>query len=681
MTNKGIARRRAFSGQGYISPNSIQDFGSKHIAQCCRLVYKNASIVCTSLGEPDDDSTSTLTDEVSILPWMLQSLGIRHGELITYELVSDEEITSVDQLHVEILYQFPRTLMPITRQLKYVASGSLFSIRIVGQLYVCRVLDALNTQGHSVVFGEVSAPTSVILRSAAVTPSTDWNHRWDHYPWLQRIQYAGFAGYDTVVTDLLFHLRLALAMDHAAITSNGLLVQGVGGVGKSWLLRTMQSELEKVGIPVVSIDSWSLLLSEDLNHNFANGLDPEGPGVLLLDNVDALFDEGEVTSIGRKLLQQLDLWAGRRVAVIATSTSTLPSTATRTGRLERRFVLDVPTEDMRQSILLRLLHGDKSLASRLAAITGGYVARDLKKIVRRATASAKLTLGSDSPTWLELVKAQGSIEPSQLQDLNVQRPVKAETWDRFAGYTTVKQRLIDLVSYRFEKKAALQRLGVESVSGILLYGPSGCGKSMLVRGLAAASRANFVQVQSSKLLSKYFGETEQSIRSLFARARASAPCLLFFDEIDAITAKRTFGDEGQDASGVFARVLSTLLNEMDGIEGHTTDVIVVAATNRLEALDAALVRPGRMDQAIHLGLPNIVDRVAIFQEYAKAMPLASDVDLVALALLAGDSMTGAGISAVCKEAAFRALRENEDANTVHQRHFTEAMAAVAAQQS
>ncbi|CAK4198497.1 unnamed protein product [Aphanomyces euteiches] len=556
---------------------------------------------------------------------MLQSLGIRHGELIIYELVSDEEITSVEQLHVEILYQFPRTLMPskkrndipqvlrdgtldiasiVTRQLKYVASGSLFSIRIVGQIYMCRVLDALDTQGHSVVFGEVSAPTSVILRSAAVMPSTDWNHRWDHYPWLQRIQDAGFAGYDTVVTDLLFHLRLALAMDHAVITSNGLLVQGVGGVGKSLLLRTLQSELEKIGIPVVSIDSWSLLLSEDLNHNFANGLDPEGPGVLLLDNVDALFDEGEVTSIGRKLLQQLDLWAGRRVAVIATSTSTLPSTATRTGRFERRFVLDVPTEDMRQSILLRLLHGDKSLARRLAAITGGYVARDLQKIVRRATASAKLTLGSDSPTWLELVKAQGSIEPSQLQDLNVQRPVKAETWDRFAGYTTVKQRLIDLVSYRFEKKAALQRLGVESVS-----------------------------------------------------------------------------DEGQDASGVFARVLSTLLNEMDGIEGHTTDVIVVAATNRLEALDAALVRPGRMDQAIHLGLPNIVDRVAIFQEYAKAMPLASDVDLVALALLAGDSMTGAGISAVCKEAAFRALRENEDANTVHQRHFTEAMAAVAAQQS
>ncbi|ETV86249.1 hypothetical protein H257_02675 [Aphanomyces astaci] len=199
---------------------------------------------------------------------------------------------------------------------------------------------------------------------------------------------------------------------------------------------------------------------------------------------------------------------------------------------------------------------------------------------------------------------------------------------------------------------------------------------MLVRGLAAVSNANFVQVQSSKLVSKYFGETEKSIRDLFARARSSAPCILFFDELDSIAAKRGFSSDGNDAggsSGVYARVLSTLLNEMDGVGGQG-DIVVVAATNRADSLDAALVRPGRMDQMLEVGYPSPADRLAIFRQYTKAMPLAADVDLAAVSASMHDdaTVTGAMIHAICKDAALRALRESEAGTSVAQRHFSQA---------
>ncbi|KAF0693569.1 Aste57867_15434 [Aphanomyces stellatus] len=721
-------RRRAWSGQGYLPLNTIHDFGSKHTAQCYRLTHGDSRLLCVSLGEPHDPTPSCDDDEddtpaLHVLPWMLHALNIPNGGSVTYECIASLSIVPIAVLEVELLHPFPRSSMVATkkrhdipqvvrdgtldfstvirRQLTHAARDHVFSVRLMGQLYIGRVVQTLDgAQHHIADVGAVTSTTTVLHRATSATTSLvdDWKVHWDAFPWRARMQAAGFAGYDSLVDHMTLHLRLVLSMEQAAITSHGLLVHGVRGVGKTLFLHALETQLTALRVPCLVVDGLSLQLEADTTTAFASastflanrvrGLAPHG--VLLVDNLDALFDDedggNEMSSLGRSLLQLLDAWATdlRPLAMVATTTSTLPPTALRAGRLERQFKMDVPTESMRQEILACMLPNQVALVHRLASITGGYVGKDLAKIVRHATAATKLKhMASSSPSWLDLLHAQGNVQPSQLQDLNVQRPSKVETWQKFAGYAALKTRLVELISYRFERKDALQGLGVDSVSGILLYGPSGCGKSMLIRGLAAASNANFVHVQSSKLMSKYFGETEKSIRDLFARAQSSAPCILFFDELDSIAEKRAFSNDGDSggASGVYSRVLSTLLNEMDGIGGQSSDVIVMAATNRVDSLDAALVRPGRMDQALEVGYPSAADREAIFAQYTNAMPLAADMDVAALAAMGHDCMTGAEIGAICKEAAFRALRESEAATHVEQRHFREAMAVATAKKS
>ncbi|KDO33730.1 hypothetical protein SPRG_19339 [Saprolegnia parasitica CBS 223.65] len=501
----------------------------------------------------------------------------------------------------------------------------------------------------------------------------------------------GFAGYEDIVDDLLFHLRLVLLASSEYVASHGLLVRGVRGVGKTLLLQALGTQLRSLGIPVLYLEGMALMLESAVTTAFPSPTaflahkmqSLTECGVLLLDNVDACFEEHEVSPMGRSLLQVLDSIGSRRVVVVASSTVGLPASATRVGRLERELELPVPSEACRHAILHRLLLAApldaprNDVAHRVALATGGYVAKDLVRVCRHALASSKL---QEAPTvvWQDFVKALGVTTPSQLQTLNVQAPGAAlASWTRFAGYATLKNRLLELISYRFERKEALAALGVQSVSGILLYGPSGCGKTTLVRGLAAKCNANFVRVQSSDLLSKYFGETEKSIRDVFARARASAPCILFLTKYDRC----------KNSSSVYARVLSTLLNEMDGVGGQASEVIVMAATNRKDALDAALVRPGRIDQALEVGYPNENDRLAIFESYTRRMPLSPDVDLAALAstpfdlrndmsqMLRSAHMTGADIGAICKAAAFHALRHDEHAATVGMAHFRAAIAS------
>ncbi|TYZ57239.1 hypothetical protein PybrP1_004611, partial [[Pythium] brassicae (nom. inval.)] len=554
----------------------------------------------------------------------------------------------------------------------------------------------------------------------------------------RRLRETGLAGYDALVRDVLLSVALvtkpdsrAGGCDHLLIGSHGLLLTGVPGVGKSLVLRALQREVARAGIPATRVDGMSLLMEaensrlssayEFLAHQVQEAFpafDPEAAvqrspvdrpslcqGVLLIDDVDVLFQtpSGEpageseaaeaLSPLGSALLRLLDtVSASSRICVVGTATgaaTTIPSAAKRAGRFGKTIEVMVPTESMRASILahhltlLPLSSGledplavnveacdttdpearapqARAMASRLAALTGGYVAKDL-----------------------DLVAAQQLVKPSQLRELNVASPGAATQSDgalAFAGYAALQRQLVDLITWKFRPTAAMHRLGVADASGILVHGPSGCGKSLLVRTLAAQAGVNFVSVKSSELMSKYFGDSEKAVRQLFARARAASPCILFFDEFDAIAHKRSFGGDGGGSGGesVYARILSTFLNEMDGVGASSTssaetkgEILVIAATNRVDALDAALVRPGRIDKAVELGLPDAADKEAILAHYTRKMPLAADVSISALAnrSTGGRSFTGADLSAVCKDAALRALREDIDAACVSMRHF------------
>ncbi|CAM9101194.1 unnamed protein product [Phaeothamnion confervicola] len=321
------------------------------------------------------------------------------------------------------------------------------------------------------------------------------------------------------------------------------------------------------------------------------------------------------------------------------------------------------------------------------------------------TAAAPVVPSDAAASWADVESALACVSPRQLAGLAVEAAAggsgggvggaSAGGWADVGGYDEVKRRLERLVRRPWEHPAAYVRMGLPPASGVLLTGPSGCGKSLVAAALAASCRANFVRCRAGDLLSSYLGQSEAAVRALFARARAAAPCILFFDELDALAGSRGFGgDGGGEADGVMFRVLSTLLNEMDGVarsggangsssgegEGDGSDgaaVVVLAATNRPEALDAALLRPGRLQESVELGMPAAADRAAVLAVHTRRTPLATDVDLPALAATAALSggLTCAELAAACREACLAALREDVGAAEVAQRHLAGALAA------
>jgi transitional endoplasmic reticulum ATPase len=234
----------------------------------------------------------------------------------------------------------------------------------------------------------------------------------------------------------------------------------------------------------------------------------------------------------------------------------------------------------------------------------------------------------------------------------------------------VKQQLREAVEWPLKHPEAFKRLGIDPPKGILLYGPPGTGKTLLAKAVATESEANFVSIKGPEVLSKWVGESERAIREIFRKARQAAPCVVFFDEIDSIAPRR-----GQRFdSGVTDRIVNQLLTEMDGLE-RLEGVVVIAATNRPDVLDPALLRPGRFDRLIYVPPPDERARLEILKVHTRRMPLAEDVDLAEIAKRT-EGYTGADLAAVCKEAALAALREAGKPTKVTMRHFLKAMEVV-----
>ncbi|KAL3658780.1 hypothetical protein V7S43_016149 [Phytophthora oleae] len=590
---------------------------------------------------------------------------------------------SVRQRHINLEAVAQRQL----RRLRAPQEGQLVPVTLLGDIYVFKIQAVkeiteknlqVSVKGWS-NFTEEEEHTELMDHLATLSIEEQDLGRTYEKELDARLWETGLAGYTPFVQDVL--LNLALVLKHGQknlendeemelIGSHGLLISGVNGVGKSLALMALQRELVREKISTWRIDGLSLLmgaespafptayeyLTHELEQHFPELNSQACSGVVLIDDLDVLFQsadgqtadgsDAQLPRLGSSLLRLIDELSSRnsRLVVVGTTVSAdvnIPAAVKRIGRFGKVLDLVVPTEQSRQEILSRHLTGlplrrednAESLASRLAVLTGGYVAKDLVRICRNATAQAHANALSDgegtkpSVGWADLLHAHQQVKPSQLRELNVASPGASVDGNlAFAGYSAVQKQLFDFVSWKFHPTAAMNRLGISNASGILLSGPSGCGKTLLVQTLAARAQVNFVSVKSSELLSKYFGDSEKAVRQLFARARAASPCLLFFDEFDSIAHKRSFGegDGGSSGGGVYARVLSTFLNEMDGVGSQRVStssvshakgssaangggILVVAATNRKEALDAALVRPGRIDKTVELGFPTQED--------------------------------------------------------------------------
>nr|KAF6402554.1 spermatogenesis associated 5 [Rousettus aegyptiacus] len=261
------------------------------------------------------------------------------------------------------------------------------------------------------------------------------------------------------------------------------------------------------------------------------------------------------------------------------------------------------------------------------------------------------------------------IRPSAMREVAVDVP--NVSWSDIGGLENIKLKLKQAVEWPLKHPESFTRMGVQPPKGVLLYGPPGCSKTMIAKALATESGLNFLAIKGPELMNKYVGESERAVREVFRKARAVAPSIIFFDELDALAVER---GSSSGAGNVADRVLAQLLTEIDGIE-QLRDVTILAATNRPDRIDKALMRPGRIDRIVYVPLPDAATRREIFNLQFHSMPISQDVDLDQL-ILRTDTYSGAEIIAVCREAALLALEEDIQANCIMRRHFTQALSTV-----
>ena len=327
--------------------------------------------------------------------------------------------------------------------------------------------------------------------------------------------------------------------------------------------------------------------------------------------------------------------------------------------------------------------GDKVDLAELARTTFGFVGADLAALTREAAIEAvrrimprlnleERTIPAEvldtlSVTREDFMEALKRVQPSAMREVMVQAP--KTRWSDIGGLDAARDKMIEGIELPLKHPEAFRRLGIRAAKGFLLYGPPGTGKTLLAKAAARESDANFIAIKSSDLLSKWYGESEQQIARLFARARAVAPTIIFIDELDSLVPARGSGTSGEPQ--VTERVVNTILAEMDGIE-EMQSVIVIGATNRPNLIDPALLRPGRLDELIYVSVPNAEGRRRILEIHTAKMPLADDVSLDVLAERS-DRFTGADLEDLVRRAGLAALKRSIASNLVTMTDFEAAL--------
>jgi transitional endoplasmic reticulum ATPase len=477
----------------------------------------------------------------------------------------------------------------------------------------------------------------------------------------------------------------------------GILLYGPPGCGKTLLARAVANESDAHFIAINGpevMSKWVGEAEKRLREVFDQA-EKNAPSIIFIDEIDAIAVKREeaIGEVERRVVAQLlasmdGLKARGKVVVIAATNRphALDPALRRPGRFDREIEIGVPDRDGRLEILkihTRHMPLDKDVnLETLADITYGFVGADLEAlckeaamiVLRKILPELKLKEGEPVPKeFLERIKvkmedfkeALKTIRPSAMREVLIEVP--KVRWEDVGGLEKVKQELKEAVEWPLKFPQMFKRIGVKPPKGILLYGPPGCGKTLLARAVATESEANFIAVKGPEIYSKWVGESEKAVREIFRKARQVAPCIIFFDELDAIAPRRGL----EVGTRVTEQVLNQILAEMDGLE-ELTDVVVIAATNRPDIIDPALLRPGRFDRLILTPPPDEKARLEIFKVHAKGMPLAKGVDLKEFAKRTA-GYSGADIAAVCREAAMNALREDKKAKEVKRKHFLKAM--------
>ncbi|KAI2808256.1 hypothetical protein BLOT_006198 [Blomia tropicalis] len=529
-----------------------------------------------------------------------------------------------------------------------------------------------------------------------------------------KVSFNDFGGIQDVIFELkrlMFHIRNSELYRQLGVEPpRGFLLHGPPGVGKSLLVEALANDLQ---IPCLKCGATEIVAgisgeSEEKIRELFSLAKSLRPCLLFIDEIDAITPKREnaAREMERRIVTQLITCldtlsdsdgSGDGVMVVGATNraDALDPALRRAGRFDREITLGIPDEKSRLDILQVLCKNikleDNFNFESLAHKTPGYVGADLKSLIRESaiTALERFMQSNGISYQIDFVKKSPSEESNtvgqlpELSDPNslfriefqdfetalkqIQPSSKREgfatvpdvTWDDIGALSSIRHELQMSILAPVRHADDVKRLGLSLSAGILLCGPPGCGKTLLAKAIANESGINFISVKGPELLNMYVGESERAVRAVFSRARNSKPCVIFFDEIDALCPKR---NDSESSSSVTSRVVNQLLTEMDGLESR--NCFMLAATNRPDIVDPAILRPGRFDKVLYVGFPTPNDRGEILLKLTKngtRPPLACDVDLKTLALDKRlDGFSGADLYAIIREASLAALRERID---------------------
>ena len=522
----------------------------------------------------------------------------------------------------------------------------------------------------------------------------------------------GIVTYDDVggLTDEIQRIRemVELPLKHPELfhrlnidPPKGVLFYGPSGTGKTLMAKAVSQESNAYFISINGPEIMSKFYgaSEGRLREIFDDAEKNAPSIIFIDEIDSIAPKRSDTSgeVERRVVSQLlslmDGLQGRGHIIVVGATNrinALDEALRRPGRFDREIEFGVPTVKGRKEIFQIHTRGmpleDDVVLNRYSEITYGFAGADIMAVCREAALFAlrrilpKINLDEPIPSDIiqelrisdkDFIQAINMVEPSAMREIMIDIP--DISWEDVGGLEDIKSELQEAVEWPLKYPKLFEKAGIRPLNGIILFGPPGCGKTLLAKAVANESKCNFITVKGPEILSKWVGESQKSIREIFRKGRQASPSIIYFDEIDAITAVR-MSYEGT-GSGVTSSIVNQILVEMDGLEDRK-GVIVIASTNRPDLVDSALLRPGRFDRLLYVMAPDLESRIKILEVHTREMPLANNVSLKLIAQIT-EGYSGADLENVCREAGMQAIREKmEDIDKIEYKHFEFALSKI-----
>jgi transitional endoplasmic reticulum ATPase len=631
---------------------------------------KQKTVAVAKKGMPDDANRGVIRMDGAIR---------RNAGAGIDEKVGVERVEAVDAKVVSFAPTEPLRIMGGEKFLlqrlqgRVVARGDVIPINIMG-----RVFDL-------VVTGFKPNTKAVIITVGTQVNLSDKPASTEKVRSIPRVSYEDIGGLDEEIARVREMIELPLRhpeiFDKLGIEApKGVLLHGPPGTGKTLLAKAVASETfaNFISIGGPEIVSKFYGESEERLREIFTEAEENAPSIIFIDEIDSIAPkrdevQGELERrIVAQLLSTMDGMEARGKVVVIGATNranALDPALRRPGRFDREIEIGIPDRNDRRAILEIHTRGmpleEEVDLNRLSDLSHGYAGADLAALCKEAAMNSLRRLLPRIDLDLEAIPAEilSSISISRddfdqaYRELvpSVMREVMLETpdvgWDDIGGLEDAKQQLVEVVEWPLKYPDLYKHMDADPPKGILLYGPPGTGKTLLAKAVAKEAEANFISIKGPEFLSKWVGESERAFREVFRKARQAAPCIIFFDELDSIAPVRGTGSDAK----VTERVISQILTEMDGLE-ELNNVTVIAATNRPELIDPALLRPGRFSRHILVGQPDLVARRAIFDIHLRDKPTASNVDVDSLAART-DNYSGADVANVVAEAVMLAIRE------------------------